>query len=144
MPENKPQTYANHGRIDPGFHYLLAPLSLIAIILSIVSMFHRGLRGWLAIVLSVTLFLAVFKLRNYALKVQDRLIRLEEGMRLNRLLPERDRPRIRELSESQLIGLRFASDEELPALAMRALQENMTKKQIKMAIQNWRPDTFRV
>jgi hypothetical protein len=144
MPENKPQTYANHGRIDPSFHYLLAPLSLIAIILSIVSMFHRGLRGWLAIVLSVTLFLAVFKLRSYALKVQDRVIRLEESMRLNRLLPERDRPRIQELSESQLIGLRFASDEELPALAMRALQENMTKKQIKMAIQNWRPDTFRV
>jgi hypothetical protein len=144
MAENKPQTYANHGRFDPGFHFLLAPLSLIAIILSIVSMFHRGLRGWLLIVLSVTLFLAVGKLRSYALKVQDRVIRLEERMRLNRLLQERDRPRIPELTESQLIGLRFASDEELPALAMRALQENMTKKQIKMAIQNWRPDTFRV
>jgi hypothetical protein len=144
MPENKPQTYANHGRFDPGFHFVLAPLSLIAIILSIASMFHRGLRGWVCILLSVTLFLAVRQLRTYALKVQDRLIRLEERMRLNRLLPERDRPRILELSESQLIGLRFASDEELPALAMRALQEKMTKKQIKMAIQNWRPDTFRV
>jgi hypothetical protein len=144
MPENKPQTYANHGRFDPAFHFVLAPLSLVAIILSIVSMFHRGLRGWLCILLSVILFLAVFKLRSYALKVQDRVIRLEERMRLNRLLPERDRPRIEELSESQLIGLRFASDAELPALAMRALQENLTKKQIKMAIQTWRPDNFRV
>jgi Family of unknown function (DUF6526) len=144
MPENKSQTYANHGRFDPNYHFLLAPLSLIAIFLSIASMFHRGLRGWLGIVLAVTLFLAVGRLRSYALKVQDRLIRLEERMRLERLLPERDRPRISELSESQLIGLRFASDEELPTLAMRALQENLTKKQIKMAIQNWRPDTFRV
>jgi uncharacterized membrane protein YdbT with pleckstrin-like domain len=144
MPENKPQTYANHARLDPGFHFVLAPLSLIAIILSIVSMFYPGLRGWLGILLAVTLFLAVGMLRSYALKVQDRVIRLEERMRLNRLLPERDRPRIQELSESQLIALRFASDEELPALAMRALQENLTKKQIKMAIQTWRPDTFRV
>lgn len=144
MPENKQQTYANHGRFDPNFHYLLAPLSLIAIFLSIASWSHPALRGLLGIVLAVTLFLAVGRLRSYALKVQDRVIRLEERMRLNRLLPERDRPRIPELSESQLIALRFASDEELPALAMRALQENLTKKQIKMAIQNWRPDTFRV
>jgi hypothetical protein len=145
MPENKPQTYANHGRFDPSYHFLLAPLSLIAILLSVVNMFHhRGLRAWLALVLSVTLFLAVFRLRSYALRVQDRVIRLEERMRLNRLLPERDRPRIPELSESQLIGLRFASDEELPGLAMRALDEKLTKKQIKIAIQNWRPDTFRV
>jgi hypothetical protein len=144
MPENKLQTYANHGRFDPIFHFVLAPLSLVAIVLSIVSMFRPGLRGWLCILLSVLLFLAVGRLRSYALKVQDRVIRLEERLRLNRLLPEQDRPRIEELSEAQLIGLRFASDAELPELAMRALQEKLTKKQIKMAVQNWRPDTFRV
>ena len=144
MPENKLQTYANHGRFDPIFHFVLAPLSLVAIVLSIVSMFRPGLRGWLCILLSVLLFLAVGRLRSYALKVQDRVIRLEERLRLNRLLPEQDRPRIEELSEAQLIGLRFASDAELPALAMRAVQEKLTKKQIKTAVQNWRPDTFRV
>ena len=145
MPETTPQSAASHTRLDPAFHFTLAPLALIGIILSIVVMVRQpGLVASLGVLLAVTLFLAVFRLRAYSLKVQDRVIRLEERLRLARLLPESARPRIAELTEGQLVALRFASDAELPALAMRTLQENLTKKQIKAAIQTWRPDNFRV
>ena len=145
MPDTTPQSYANHSRLDPAYHYTLAPLALIAIILSIVLMVRQpGLGASLGILLSVTLFLTVFRFRVYSLKVQDRVIRLEERLRLAALLPASARPRIDDLTEGQLVALRFAPDAEVPALAMRALDENLTKKQIKAAIQSWRPDTFRV
>jgi Family of unknown function (DUF6526) len=145
MAKNTPQTYANHGRFDPPFHFFLAPLGLAAIIMSIIICVRRpSLRSALWVLLSVGFFVLAGKARGYALKVQDRVIRLEERLRLARLLPEALRARIGELTEGQLIGLRFASDAELPGLTERALNENLTKKQIKMSIQNWRADQFRV
>jgi hypothetical protein len=145
MADTTPQSYANHGRLDPGFHFVLIPLVFVAIILCVISLVqHPGLHSTLWLVLSIALLLTAGKARSYALKVQDRVIRLEERLRLSMLLPEAARPRIAELTEPQLIALRFASDAELPGLAMRAVNEGLTNKQIKTSIQSWRADTFRV
>jgi hypothetical protein len=145
MANATPQSYANHSRLDPGFHFVLVPLVFVAIILSIISLVrHPGLHSTLWLVLAIALLLTAGKARSNALKAQDRVIRLEERLRLSMLLPEAARPRIAELTEPQLIALRFASDAELPALAMRALNEGLTNKQIKTSIQSWRADTFRV
>jgi hypothetical protein len=142
---NTPQSFANHARLDPAFHFVLAPMAVAAVVLSVNAfVHHRGLHATLWVLLAAALLLNTLKTRSYALKVQDRVIRLEERLRLSLLLPEAVKPRIAELTESQLIGLRFASDGELPALAMRALNEGLTSKQIKSSIQSWRPDTFRI
>jgi hypothetical protein len=84
------------------------------------------------------------KLRLYPLKAQDRIIRLEEQLRLFQLLPQGLRGRCVELNEAQLIALRFAPDAEVPALVEKALAASLSQRDIKQAIVNWRPDYFRV
>ncbi|MGC1781384.1 MAG: DUF6526 family protein [Acidobacteriaceae bacterium] len=145
MSENKPQSYANHARTDPWFHYFLGPVSFITFIWTIVHLVRHphATSAW-AVVVAFAWIVFLIKMRLYSLKVQDRVIRLEERMRLTALLPESKRAFILELTEQQLVALRFASDTELPALAERAWKEKLTQKQIKQAIQVWRPDTFRV
>lgn len=152
MAENTPQTYANHRRLDPLFHFFLGPVFLLGVILSLVHFFYHfresdfrdNLHSFLLIVLALALLTLVFKFRLYSLKVQDRVIRLEERLRLIQLLSEPLRSRIPELTEDQLIGLRFASDAEVSKLVERALNEKLKRKDIKKAIQNWRPDYWRV
>ena len=87
---------------------------------------------------------ALFLIRGYALKVQDRVIRLEERLRLKELLPASLQGRIGELTEDQLVGLRFASDGEVAGLVPKALAGKWNRKQVKEAIRNWRPDNWRV
>jgi Family of unknown function (DUF6526) len=145
MAEKRPQTFANHPRLDPLFHFFTGPVFLLAVIAALVHfIWHPGWHSAAFFVVSVAALIAVFKLRLYALRVQDRVIRLEERLRLATLLPEPWRSRISELTEDQLIALRFAADGELPKLTERALNEKLSRADIKKAIQVWRPDYWRV
>ena len=152
MAEKTPQTFANHTRFDPAFHFFLGPVFILGVILSLVHFFYHfresdlrdNIHSFLIVILAVALLTWLFKTRLYALKVQDRVIRLEERIRLMQLLPESLRTRVPELTESQLIALRFASDAELPKLTERALNEKLSRKDIKKSIQSWRPDYWRV
>jgi len=145
MAEPRQQNYANHVRLDPPFHIFLLLVVAISIIVAIVNVvrFPSFNAAWLVVV-ALAAVVAVFKSRLYALKVQDRVIRLEERLRLQQVLPEPLRSRIPELTEAQLIGLRFACDPELPGLVTRALNETLSKDDIKKSVTVWRPDFFRV
>lgn len=143
--ERKPQSYSNHAKFDEAFHFFLAPIAAFTLIVTLIrAVRNPGFDSIWAAVLGAFLLVALLRIRTYPLRVQDRLIRLEERLRLQEVLPAAMRPRIGELSESQLVALRFASDAELPALVQKTLAENLTNKQIKQAIGNWRPDYFRV
>jgi len=145
MSNPSSQTYANHVRRDPLFHFFLLPVLAISLGVSIYVCAHRPsfVTAW-GIVFVVAVNLIAFKARLYAIKVQDRVIRLEERLRLAMLLPESQRPQIAKLSEDQLIALRFASDEEVPTLVERTLTANLSRSDIKKSIKSWRPDYWRV
>lgn len=140
------QSYANHARFHPPYHFFLVPGSLALLILTIVNVVrhHARLDAWILLLMAVLFFAAVFLIRVNPLKAQDRVIRLEERLRLRELLPPELALRVGELTEPQLIALRFASDEEAPGLVARILGANMPPKAIKQAIVAWRADTFRV
>jgi len=145
MAEKKPQTFANHTRWDPLFHFFVLPVFFLLALAGLVHFIWRpGLHSGLMFVVAVALAIAVTKIRLNALRVQDRVIRLEERLRLASLLPEPLRSRIPELTVGQLVGLRFASDGEVAKLVERALSEKLSREDIKKAIQTWRPDYLRV
>lgn len=138
------QNLQNHARVDPVFHYFLILIFLLNVLFCAVHFFYQ--RNWFSawlLVLAVGLLFLLFRVRIYPLKVQDRVIRLEERLRISLLAPEL-RPRITELTEKQLVALRFASDDELPSLAAQALEERLSAHEIKKRIINWRPDHLRV
>lgn len=139
------QNFKNHGKIDPWFHIFPFFVLVANVIVSIVFVVHHlsFYSVWLAF-LSIVVFVPYFKIRLYALKVQDRVIRLEERLRIQALAPTEWHSQIYRLTEDQLIALRFASDDEVVALAKRALEQNLTRKQIKEQIKNWRADNWRV
>ena len=140
------QSFSNHAKWDVKWHFIVLPILLINVFFRIYEMLETEIDVgaiW-DIVVAVALLLAGYGARVYALKVQDRLIRLEERLRLEKLLPQASQSRIGELTVPQLIGLRFASDAELPALVEETLKTQMGTKQIKQSIKNWRPDEFRV
>ena len=143
-----PQNFQNHARFYPLFHFFILPMLLLNFAFSIYATIHAWPRyehthlWWIA--MSVVFFVMAGVARSGALSVQDRIIRLEERLRLQALLPAEDRAHIQELTVKQLIALRFASDEEIPALVRKTLTQNLEPKSIKQSIVNWRADTLRV
>jgi hypothetical protein len=139
------QAYGNHTRFDPIFHFFALPVAGINVLVAIWNLVQNpGLAAGWFVILALAATVAVVKIRVYSLKAQDRVIRLEERLRLTQLLPDRLRGRIGDLTESQLIGLRFAGDAEIPALVEKILASNMRQRDIKQAVTNWRPDLFRI
>ncbi len=140
------QTYGNHTRWHPPFHFFLVPLFLLNIIFALVQFVRfRDLdhAAWFA--LAAGLFVLNGLSRINALRVQDRVIRLEEQLRYQQLLPPSLAQRTAGLPTSQVVAMRFASDQELPELVGQVLDGRLTKgNEIKRAIRQWRPDTLRV
>lgn len=139
------QTYENHARIVPGYH--MGAFGIFA--LNFLWSLYRAATvrtgdALMSLLVAVGLLLLFFYARVFALRVQDRVIRLEMRLRLQRVLPEDLRARIDELTVGQLIALRFASDEELPALCGMVLSDKVSdQKTIKKMIKNWTPDYLR-
>jgi Family of unknown function (DUF6526) len=143
-----PQSFKNHGRNDPPIHLFVFPVLGLNFFISIYLTIHhwpvyRALHLWW-IVVSAALLVLAFKTRINDLKVQDRIIRLEENLRLASLLSPTDLAHTHELDIKQIIALRFASDPELPALVHKTITQNLEPKAIKQSIVNWRADNHRV
>ena len=145
MAQATPQSFANHTRIIPAYHMgAFGPLAINFLwsAYRVVSNFSAD--AVVALLVAVALLLIFFHARIFALTVQDRVIRLEMRLRLEKLLPADLQPRISEFTVSQLVALRFASDQEIPTLARKVLSENITdRKAIKQMIQKWNPDYLR-
>jgi hypothetical protein len=145
MSEAKIQNCENHAKFDPAFHFFIAPVFIINLIWAINRIAH-GFSGGalLSLLLAMAFLLLAFRARIFALTVQDRVIRLEMRLRLQEALPVGLRGRIPEFTVGQLVALRFASDEELPALAQKVLDDKITdRKAIKKMIRNWQADFLR-
>jgi len=141
------QSYPTHRRYFPLFHFIAVPLLVINLIIRIVyAILHRGARlVWWEIVFALALVCLALATRRMVLTVQDRLIRLEETLRLQRCLPDDLRGRVGELTSDQLIALRFCGDEaEVAGLTRSVLGGQLTDRDdIKKSIKTWRPDTMR-
>jgi len=139
------QTYKSHRKYLPVFHFFVEPVLLLNVIAQLLYLnkYRTLYKAWMVVV-AIALAVLPFVARYMVARVQDRVIRFEERMRLASLLPVEVRGRIDDLTTPQLVALRFASDDELPALAQRCLSGELTKgEQIKKEIRSWRPDYAR-
>jgi hypothetical protein len=139
------QSLKNHARLDPAYHVLLLALYVLNLVYAGFHVYRQPSlsSGWY-VVLSVLAIVPLLKIRTYPLKVQDRVIRLEERIRLQALAPQELHSQLYRLTEDQLIALRFASDGEVVELAKQAVEQNLNRKQIKERIRSWRADGWRV
>jgi hypothetical protein len=140
------QSFESHAKWVPPFHFFVLPVLLINFGFSI----YWCVKTWFTVdgvrsaLVAAALFVGMVMVRVMAMKVQDRLIRLEERLRFERVLPADLHPRIGEFTIEQMVALRFASNAELPALARKVLEEKLNdRKAIKRIIKTWRPDFAR-
>jgi hypothetical protein len=147
MAETMQQDLRSHRRYVPAFHFVTLGILAVNFLWSLYRLFTGAAPAFdrvLATLVAFALLLLAFYARTFALAAQDRVIRLEERLRLAELLPADLKPRIGELSRSQLIALRFAGDAELAALVRKVLDEKITNREdIKKLIKEWRADHFR-
>jgi len=146
MPQQPVQNYANHRSNDKSL-YIIALVLIVAALLSIASVYmDMPVLSAAATVLIVLSAVGIMiRMRAYSVRVQDRVIRLEMRLRLERVLPEDLAAKIPALTLSQLIGLRFASDAELPGLVQKVLDGNITNADdIKKLVKDWQADYLRV
>lgn len=144
MSDQGPQSFEHHARWVPGYHFVVSLILLANLVWSLYQMVTSFSWPTILAALMAFAFLAMFYyLRVFALTVQDRVIRLEMRLRLEKLLAAELKPRIPELTPDQLIGLRFAGDEELTALVREALEKKLERKEIKRRIKNWQADRLR-
>lgn len=140
------QNYSNHARYVPTYHFFVLPVLLLNVGWSIYRLIRPGFSwdGMIHLLVALALFVLAFNARVFALTVQDRVVRMEERARMARLLPDDLKPRIGDFTKSQFVALRFASDEELPELARKVLNDNLTDvKVIKQMVKHWRADHLR-
>ena len=143
---NQGQNFANHTRTVAPFHYVALPILLANFLWRVWSLFDGiTIDASLNLLLAVALIIVALVARTFALGAQDRVIRLEMRLRMRELLPEDLQRRINDFTPTQMVGLRFASDAELPELARKVLDENITKATpIKKMVTDWQGDYFRV
>lgn len=152
MSKRQPQSYANHRKFVPGYHFVAFGILVVNLVWALYRLFwdYPGLEmplfdRILGVAVAFALLLVLYYARIFPLKAQDRVIRLEEMLRMERVLPDDLKPRIRDLRPSHFIALRFACDEQLPELCREILAGRLNQRsEIKKRVQVWREDHFRL
>ena len=144
MPDQK-QNFENHVRFVPMYHYVAAPILLVNLVWAVWGLRAPSFPALLDVLVAAALIILLLGARGFALKAQDRVIRVEMRLRMRELLPEDLQGRIDEFTPQQMVGLRFAGDAELPDLARKVLDDNITAATpIKKLITDWQGDYYRV
>ncbi len=144
MPDPQ-QNFANHARFVPVFHYVAGPILLLNLVVKVWGLRDPSFPAVVDLLVAAALMILFYYVRVFALRVQDRVIRLEMRLRMRELLPDDLQDRIDDFTPTQMVGLRFAGDAELPGLARKVLDENVTAAApIKRLVTDWRADHHRV
>jgi hypothetical protein len=138
------QSFENHAKVVPAYHYLTFALIGFPLLWRVYALYQSPtVDNGMALAFAVGVLMTLLWARVFALRVQDRVIRLEERLRVSQLAPDLG-ARFEDFTIDQLCALRFASDAEVPALARRVLDEKLTdRKAIKRLVQDWRADDLR-